>query len=257
MEKLKKNDLDLFRKLGRAILDYNLIEDNERVLIAVSGGKDSVTLLDLLRKNLIYRVLPINYELNVFHLSITENDQYQIIESYCKEYNIPFYHKNSNLLQIVMKEKRNPCYLCSQIRRKWIFDIADNLKIKKIALGHTKDDIVTTSLMNIFYHRICASQLVKLPILNDKFVIIRPLAYIDEKEIIRYKERYRLPVFKQHCTIGDNKRRKFVQNLINKLEKDIPQIKDNIFAAFRNPSYNFFLDRYFAPIDYKGKKYRP
>ncbi|MCX8057803.1 MAG: hypothetical protein N3A58_00110 [Spirochaetes bacterium] len=257
MENLKKLDLKILRKMGRACLDYDLIADGDRILIAVSGGKDSVTLLDLLRKNLIYRILPIKYELNVFHLSIKKSDQYQIVEDYCKEYKIPFFHKDSNLIDIVLKEKKNPCYLCSQIRRKWIFEEAYKLKIKKIALGHTKDDIVATSLMNIFYHRTCASQLVKLPILDEKFVIIRPLAYIDEREITEYKDYYRLPVFKQHCTIGDNKRRKYIMNLINSIEKDIPEIKDNIFASFRNPSYNFFLDRYFSPPDHKGKKYRP
>lgn len=257
MKKINKKDIEILRKLGRACIDYNLIEDGDKILIAVSGGKDSVTLLDLLRKNLILRVLPIKYELNVFHLSIKKNDQYQILEEYCNEYKIPFYHKESNLIDIVLKEKKNPCYLCSQIRRKWIFEEADNLKIKKIAFGHTKDDIVATSLMNIFYHRTCASQLVKLPILNEKFIIIRPLAYIDEDEITKYKDINRLPVFKQHCTIGDNKRRKYVMNLIKKLEEDIPEIKNNIFASFRNPSYNFFLDRYFNPPDHKGKKYRP
>ena len=254
---LNNMDKELLKTMGRACIDYRMVEENDTLLVAVSGGKDSVSLLDLLRINQTVRIFPVHYSLAVFHLSIVENDQYQIIESYCREHDIPFYHKESKLIDFVVKQKQNPCYLCSQIRRKWIFDQADELGISKIVFGHTKDDITTTSLMNIFYHRTCASQLPKLSILNDKFTLIRPLAYIEEKYLESYVHRHRLPVFKQHCTIGDNKRRKYVQNLIDEIQEDIPHIKDNIFAAFRNPSRDFFLDKGFSPPDHKGKKYRP
>lgn len=255
--KQDKYKVEIIKKMGRAILDYNMIEENEKILVAVSGGKDSVSLIDLLYENLKIRVLPIKYSLYVFHLSIVPNQDWEILRNYCEERNIPFYHKDSNLIEFIAKQKKNPCYLCSQIRRKWLFEVANNLKIKKIALGHTLDDIVTTSLMNIFYHRSLASEVPNLEILNGKFTIIRPLAYIEEKVLVNYSKKYRLPVFKSHCTIGDNKRRKYVQNLIENLSKEIPNLKNNIFASFRNPSYNFFLDRDFNPVDHKGKKYRP
>lgn len=257
MMKQDKFKVEIIKKMGRAVLDYNMIEEGEDILVAVSGGKDSVSLIDLLYENLKIRVLPIKYNLHVFHLSIIENQDYYILEDYCKERGIPFYHKNSNLIEFVAKKKKNSCYLCSQIRRKWMFEIADQLKIKKIALGHTIDDIVTTSLMNIFYHRSLASEVPNLDILNGKFNIIRPLAYIEEKQLISYAKKYRLPLFKSHCTIGDNKRRKYVQNLVESLSKEIPNLKNNIFASFRNPSCNFMLNRGFNPVDHKGKKYRP
>lgn len=261
MRCIDKQKIELLKIMGRAIIDYGMIEDGDKILICLSGGKDSLTLLDLLYENQKIRIFPKKYELAVFHITLSkESTSYKVLEQYCSERNIEFHLKQSDLHPFIAKHenhKKNPCYLCSQIRRKWFLDEAEKLGIKKIVLGHTLDDIATTSLMNIFFNRTLASELPRLSILEDKFWLIRPLAYMEEKKIASYVKSHRLPVIKSRCAIGDNKRRKRIQRLLDELEIEFPQIKKNIFASFRNPSPKFFLDNSFLPPDFKGKKYRP
>ena len=256
-----KQKIELLKIMGRAIIDYNMIEDGDKIMVCLSGGKDSLTLLDLLYENLKIRIFPKKYTLIAFHITLNkETTSYKVLQDYCEERNIEFRLKLSDLHPFIAKHdnhKKNPCYLCSQIRRKWFLDEADLLGIKKIALGHTLDDIATTSLMNIFFNRTLASELPRLSILEDKFWLIRPLAYMEEKKILSYARENRLPTIKSRCSIGDNKRRKRVQRLLDELEVEFPLIKKNIFASFRNPSPKFFLDNSFSPPDFKGKKYRP
>lgn len=261
---MKKGDnqkIELLKIMGRAIIDYGMIEDGDKVMVCLSGGKDSLTLLDLLYENQKIKVYPKRYQLVAFHITLSKDTtSYKILEDYCKERNIEFYLKLSDLHPFIAKHdnhRKNPCYLCSQIRRKWFLDQAEKLNIKKIALGHTLDDIATTSIMNIFFNRTLASELPRLSILDDKFWLIRPLAYMEEKRITSYVKSHRLPVIKSKCAIGDNKRRKRIQRLLDEIESEFPQIKKNIFASFRNPSPKFFLDNSFSPPDFKGKKYRP
>ncbi|HPO60182.1 MAG TPA: ATP-binding protein [Exilispira sp.] len=253
--------IELLKTMGRAIIDYNMIEEGETVLVCLSGGKDSITLIDLLYKNQMIRIFPKSYNLVAFHITLTKEDtNYKILGDYCRERNIPFYFKLSDLTPFIEKKenhRKNECYICSQIRRKWILDQAEALNIKKIAFGHTLDDIVTTSLMNIFFNRTLASEVPKLSILEDKFCLIRPLAYLSEDRIQSYVKKHNLPVFKSRCTIGDDGRRKKTQKLIDSLLFEFPDIKENIFAAFRNPSNKFLLNNSFNPPDHKGKKYRP
>ncbi len=257
-DKLK---IELLKIMGRAIIDYNMIDENDNIMVCLSGGKDSITLLDLLYENLKIRIFPKKYKLTAFHITLNKETQsYKDLQNYCEERGIQFKLKISDLHPFIAKHenhRKNPCYICSQIRRKWFLDEADSLGIKKIALGHTLDDIVTTSIMNIFFNRTLASELPRLSILDDKFWFIRPIAYMKEKDIYTYSKENRLPVIKSRCTIGDNKRRKRIQRLLDELEAEFPYIKKNIFASFRNPSPKFFLNNSFSPPDYKGKKYRP
>lgn len=261
MENRDTQKLELLKTMGRAIIDYGMLNDEDKIMVCLSGGKDSLTMLDLLYENQKIRILNIKYELIAFHITLSKDStSYKVLQQYCEERNIPFYFKLSDLHPFIAKHenhRKNPCYLCSQIRRKWFLDEAEKLGIKKIALGHTLDDIATTSLMNIFFNRTLASELPRLSILDDKFWLIRPLAYMEEKKISSYVKTHRLPVIKSRCNIGENKRRKRVQRLLDELEVEFPLIKKNIFASFRNPSPKFFLDNSFFPPDFKGKKYRP
>lgn len=253
--------IELLKTMGRAIIDYDMIDEDDKIMVCLSGGKDSLTLLDLLYENLSIRIFPKKYNLIAFHITLSkDSNSYKILQQYCEERGIQFEVKISDLHPFIAKHdnhKKNPCYLCSQIRRKWFLDEAEKLGIKKIALGHTLDDIATTSLMNLFFNRTLASELPRLSILEDKFWLIRPLAYMDEKRISSYAKNHRLPTIKSRCAIGDNKRRKRVQKLLDELELEFPSIKKNIFASFRNPSPKFFLNNSFSPPDFKGKKYRP
>ncbi len=256
--KKNKKEIELIKKMGRSMIDYDMVQQNDVILVAVSGGKDSISLLNLLYENQKLRIFNKKYKLVAYHLSINKKHDPFELEDYCKQRGIEYHNEKSDLHPFIKKQtKKNPCYLCSQIRRKWIFDYARKNNINKIALGHTIDDIVTTSLMNIFYHRNLASQLPKLPILDNKFTIIRPLAYIEENQLRKYVEDKKLPVFKLACLIGDNKRRKFIQKKVDEFSKEIPNFKRNVYAAFRHPSSNFFLDRFFSPPDHKGKGIRP
>jgi len=261
MREKDNQKIELLKIMGRAIIDYDMIQDGDKIMVCLSGGKDSLTLLDLLYENKKIRIFPKEYQIIAFHVTLSKDSiSYKELENYCNERSIDFHLKLSDLHPFIAKHenhRKNPCYLCSQIRRKWFLDEAEKLGIKKIALGHTLDDIATTSIMNIFFNRTLASELPRLSILEDKFWLIRPLAYMEESKISSYVKSHRLPVIKSRCKIGDNKRRKRIQKLLNELEIEFPQLKKNIFAAFRNPSPKFFLDNSFSPPDFKGKKYRP
>ncbi|MGC8764886.1 MAG: ATP-binding protein [Brevinematia bacterium] len=254
------NEFRMLKIIGQAINDYDMIEDKDRIVAAISGGIDSIVMLVLLYKRLKY--IPIKYEL--FPVIIDnfngENEEYNKKLDKLKNY---IFSATSTELKIIPvpaieyltkshRPKRDICYLCAQKRRTELFKYANAIGAKKIALAHHKDDIVETNLMNMFYKRELSSMLPKLPLFNGTLTIIRPLAYLEKKEIEKYfySNKENILIIGEVCPSKIMKRdfrRLEIRKLIEELESKIPGVKNNIFAAFRNPKPDYLLNYLFNP----------
>ena len=232
-EKPSKLYLHLKKWLEKAAMDYNMIAEGDRVLVGVSGGLDSLVLLDLLNTRMIFlprfSILAVNVDMGFDR----EYRGYERLERYLEENGYayvmdktdigPFAHSHEN--------RKNPCFLCSRMRRKRIFEIANEHGCNKIALAHHKDDMVETLLINIFYAREISTMMPDQPIFNGKFHLIRPLAYIREPLIKRYAKERNLPVIENLCPTSKTSRRRDVKGMLDTLERDNKHIRENIFKA--------------------------
>ena len=245
-------DIDPYRKhksllyiskyVGRAIKDYQLIDNGDCILVAVSGGKDSLTLLDILARK--RKVLPVKFEIIAVHAvsdfrcqgCIHEETLKQIFEKADVEYHfVPMNIKDK------INEKGINCFICSWHRRRILFQTADRLNCPKIALGHHKDDIIETTLMNLFYHGEVSTMPIKLKMFKGKFHLIRPLAYVLEKDTAMYARLSGFPENLCQCPFGANSKRKEIKALISDLEKDCEYVKKNIFNALTRVNEEYIL----------------
>lgn len=263
------NEFKMLKIIGQAINDYDMIEDNDKIVVGISGGMDSIFMLLFLNKRKKY--IPSNYEL--FPVIVDnfngENESYnkKLLElgNFIKE------ETNLDLKIIPVpavkylttsdRPRRDTCYLCAQKRRTELFKYANEIGAKKIALGHHKDDIIETTLMNMFYKRELSSMLPHLPLFGGKMSIIRPLAYLEKADIETFIYSYpkEIPIFGEVCPskiVRRDFRRLEVRELLEELNEKIPNIKNNIFAAFRNPKIDYLLNFKFNPKK-SGKFKRP
>jgi tRNA 2-thiocytidine biosynthesis protein TtcA len=216
--------------------DYGMIEPGDRILVGVSGGTDSMALLELLRTPKYST--PGDYSILAVHIDLGfdgSGEDSARLESYFKETEIdcvidrtdigPLSHSDYN--------KKNPCFLCSRLRRKRIFEIAGERGCNKIALAHHRDDMIETLLLNMFYSREISTMMPKQPIFGGTLHIIRPLAYIREELVKKFARERQLPVIGNRCPTSGNSRRRYIKELLNALEKDNHLIRDNLFRAMK------------------------
>jgi tRNA 2-thiocytidine biosynthesis protein TtcA len=228
--------------MGKAIHRYGLIQDGDRILVGVSGGKDSLTLLHLLneRRNRI----PIHYELIPVHIDLGfDTGRAEILkdlfESKDLSYRIEFTDigKRANSSE----NRENPCFLCSWERRKRLFHLAHHFKCNKIALGHHQDDIIETFLLNIFYSAEISAMLPLQTLFKGKITLIRPLALLEEKRIERFAREKGLPFGASGCPVSGKTKRKEVKELIETLTKKNRKIRGNIFRSLSNINMEYLL----------------
>lgn len=238
MEELSKTDIKSLQKIQskfkKAIDDYRLIEDDDHILIGLSGGKDSLALVELLGEKMKNHVP--RFRLTAVHISV-ENIPYQsdleYLELYAKQWGIPFVHHVTRFDDTTDTNK-STCFLCSWHRRKALFDVAEKLKCNKLALGHHLDDMAETLLLNLVYQGSFGTM---PPILKmDKFdmTIIRPLALISEKEM---KEMEQIRDYKKqtkNCPHEKDSSRRDAKNLLTELEKWNPNVRQSLWAAMEN-----------------------
>ena len=234
--------------VGKAINDFKMIDNGDRILVGFSGGKDSVTLFDILYKRRKY--VKIDYELIPV---LVYNEEYEGLDEinsfFKKNYNTEIIIKNLNIKELILsgKFKENPCYVCSKIRRKILFDTARELNCNKLALGHNMDDINETLLMNIIFSGTISSMKPKQELFKGKLTIIRPLAYLTEEQIKKYVKQNNLPVLNKVCSYkGKSKQREVIKNFINSLYKSNKKIKKNIFSSLRNVNLCYVLGYHYS-----------
>ena len=240
-EKNTKLFLHLKKWLEKAVLDYAMIEEGDRVLIGVSGGADSYALLDLLDSKMIFAprfsFIAVNIDMGFDQDFIACRE----MEKYFQEHQYPYVIEKTDIGVLAHSDfnRKNPCFLCSRLRRKRIFEIAEEKSCNKIAFAHHRDDIIETLLINMFYGREISTMMPNQSIFGGKLHIIRPLAYLQEGLVKKYSRERQFPTVKNECPTSENSKRIYVKKLLNELERDNPDIRHNIFKAMRHvkPDY--------------------
>lgn len=240
-----KAERKLLHYTGKAISIYNMIQKNDRVLVCLSGGKDSFALASILR------LLQLRAK-NKFILHILAVDQgitgwnKEQIETWLKENNFEFTILKTNIFNIVKSKetaKHSYCVLCSRLRRGHIYTFAKKHGYNKIALGHHRDDLIASLLMSIFYNGMIGSMPPKLITNDKKLIVIRPLAYCQETDISQYALEKKFPTTaKGICGAKENRTRKQMQQLIKTLGETNPKIPANILHALSNVRTSQLMD---------------
>ena len=235
----------LCRQVGDAIVTYNMIEQGDHVMVCMSGGKDSYGMLDILLK--MQQRAPIDFEIIAVNL-----DQKQpgfpdeILPNYFKNLGVKFHIETKDTYSIVKQkipEGKTMCSLCSRLRRGILYRVADELGATKIALGHHRDDILQTFFLNMFYGGKLKSMPPKLVSDNGGHIVIRPLAYVAERDLQRWAEIREFPIIP--CTLcgsQDNLQRQVVGDMLREWEKKTPGRLNNMFHALQNVAPSHLLD---------------
>lgn len=241
----------LVRQVGQAIADFNMIEDGDKVMVCVSGGKDSYALLDILL--LLKQRAPIHFDLVAVNL-----DQKQpgfpgeVLPDYLRSIGVPFHIEEQDTYSIVKRvipEGKTTCSLCSRLRRGILYRVASELGATKIALGHHKDDILQTLLLNLFYGGRMKAMPPKLVSDNGHHTVIRPLAYARESDLIQYAQARQFPIIPCNlCGSQENLKRKEMSGLLAQWEKQNPNWIANLFTSLSTVVPSHLMDRNLFPF---------
>lgn len=249
MNKLSKR---LHRLVGQAISDFNMIEDGDKVMVCLSGGKDSYSLLDILR-NLQQRA-PIKFDIVAVNLDQKQPGfPEEVLPTYLKSIGVDFRIEEQDTYSIVKKlvpEGKTTCSLCSRLRRGILYRVAKELGATKIALGHHRDDIVTTLMLNMFFGSRMKGMPPKLVSDDGQNVVIRPLAYVRESDLARWAEHREFPIIPCNlCGSQENLQRATVKAMLQDWDKKFPGRVDNMFTAMGNIVTSHMMDRKLFPFE--------
>lgn len=248
----KKLEKRLCRLVGEAIVDYRMIAEGDRVMVCMSGGKDSYGLLDILMR--LQRRAPVRFELVAVNL-----DQRQpgfpadVLPAYFKTLGIEWHVEVQDTYSIVQEkipEGKTKCSLCSRLRRGILYRVAREMKCNKIALGHHRDDLLQTLLLNLFFAGKIKSMPPKLKTDNGEFIVIRPLAYVKEKDLSAWAAHRAFPIIP--CNVCGNQnglQRQVVGDMLRAWERQYPGRMDSMSTALRNVVSSHLMDERIFDFD--------
>ncbi len=246
---IKKFRKDIWSKFIKAISDYELIKENDNIMVCISGGKDSFLLAKCIQELIKHGKFPFTAHYVVMDPGYNKVNR-QLIEKNAKLLNVPIEIFETNIFDVTAKVEGTPCYLCARMRRGYLYSKAKELGCNKIALGHHFDDVIETTLLSMFYGSEIKTMMPKLH--SDNFEgleLIRPLYLIKESAVLAWKKYNELTFincacrFTENCTIVDDgtSKRKEMKNLVNNLRKINPSIDNNIFTSMNNINLNCVL----------------
>lgn len=230
------------RYLGRALHRYNMICDGDRILVGLSGGKDSLALMWFLSERL--QRVRVAYELDAVYLDPGFDGGFsERLECYCRKagYRLRIEHTDFGVKAHSDENRENPCFLCAWKRRKRLFEIADELGCRKLALGHNKDDIIETLFMNMCYAGEISTMVPSQPLFEGRFTVIRPLAYVEEDAIRQFAAEQDFPEFINTCPSAAVSKRHTVKELLARLYSTNDKIKGNIFRSLSRVRPDYLL----------------
>lgn len=234
----------LLSYVRRAVDDYHMIEEGDRIAVGISAGKDSLALLLALRH--LQYFYPNKFELEAITISLGfDNFDLTEVIAFCEKLGVRYTVHETEIAKIVFDERKesNPCSLCAKMRKGALNDVAKSLGCNKIALGHNQDDINETLLMSLFYEGRIHTMSPVTYLDRMDLTMIRPLIYVPEKDIKYFAKKEALPVVKSPCPADGNTKRETTKNLIYTLEKDIPRLSARLFGAIER-----------SPLDGWGQK---
>lgn len=231
MDKFEKRLIERVRHTaGKSIGQYNMIEDGDHILIGVSGGKDSLILLETLAARRIY--VPIDYKLTAVHVKV-KDISYEIdrqwLQSFCDEWEVPFIYQEVDYEKT--DEQKTACFFCSWTRRKELFRLSRELNCNKIATGHHMDDALETLLLNMVYHGSISSMPGCFSMFDGRIQFIRPLIEIQEERLVEYAKIRKYPQLKSECPHDSETKRKTMRTVIEQLNQIHSQAKINMFRS--------------------------
>ena len=245
-KELNKLTKRMRRRVGEAVTDFNMIDEGDRIMVCLSGGKDSYAMLDFLMA--LQVVAPIKFELVAVNM-----DQKQpgfperVLPEYLEALGIEYHIIEKDTYSIVKRiipEGKTTCSLCSRLRRGTLYEFADKIGADKIALGHHRDDIVETLFLNMFYGGRLAAIPPKLKSDDGRNVVIRPLAYCNEEDISNYAQHREFPIIPCNlCGSQENLQRQHIKSMLRGWEKENPERIRSIFAAISNVQPSQLADR--------------
>lgn len=244
--RFRKLQKKIRRQVSHAIHDYKMIDDGDVVMVCISGGKDSFTLLDMLL--FLKQIAPISFDVVAVNLDQKQpNFPKDILPNYLTQHKIPYYILEKDTYSIVksiVPEGKTYCSACSRLRRGSLYGFAKQIGATKIALGHHRDDIMATFFLNLFHGGSLKAMPPKLLSDDEQNVLIRPLAYVAEKDIIKYANYKQFPIIPCNlCGSQENLQRAMINDMLREWDKQYPQRLSSIFNALQNVAPSQLADR--------------
>jgi len=241
--KLRKR---LRRQVGKAIADFDMIAAGDRVMVCISGGKDSHAMLELLIA--LRDSAPVDFEIIAVTLDQKQPGYPEdVLPAYLETLDIPYYileRDTYSVVRSVIPEGKTTCGLCSRLRRGTLYGFAEQIGASKIALGHHRDDIVETAFLNMFFGGKLKAMPAKLKSDDERHIVIRPLAYCQEVDLERYAQAMRFPIIPCNlCGTQDNLQRQEIKQMLRQWEKQYPGRTETIFRALGNVAPSHLMDR--------------
>lgn len=240
----------IIKATGKAIDNFNLIEEGDRIAVGMSGGKDSYTLLQVLEA--LRKRAPVSFELIPVNIDSGFPDyRKEVIIDYLEQEGFTCHSKTTKAYKIIeqkLREGSSYCAFCARLRRGDLYTLADELNCNKLALGHHLDDVIETLLLNQFYGGTLGAMSPKLLADNGRHTVIRPLAYVEESDIVKFSHLCQHPIIQCSCPVEgttDQNRQK-MKKMVKDLEVEIPQLRRSLLGALGNIHPHRLLDRNFC-----------
>ena len=231
--------------MRRAVTDFHMIEDGDKIAVGISGGKDSLVLCEALY--LFSKFSPEKFSLIGVNVNMgfkeTSEEEMERVRAYFKEREIPFFEEKTDIAEIIfdIRKESNPCSLCSKLRRGALCSIAQREGANKVALGHHADDVLETFLLSFMQEGRLSTLAPTSFLTRTETTVIRPLLYVNEKDIRGAARRYNLPVVFNPCPADKHTRREFMKKLVEDLRAEIPDVRKSMISAITHPErYNLW-----------------